>query len=98
LMPMSLNCSLQWAYCSSPRWYMSMEPRWNDIVIGTPKYSEMNLSVSLWPRKITHGPRWVSAVKGRRLTNWAMARPFRTLRNIYRQNWTWLPPFMRVQM
>jgi hypothetical protein len=30
----SLNCNHQWAYCSSPRWYMSMENHGGMILTG----------------------------------------------------------------
>jgi hypothetical protein len=31
---MSLNCGNQWAYCLSPRWYMSMENHEGMILAG----------------------------------------------------------------
>jgi hypothetical protein len=31
---LSVSCRQQWACCSSPRWYVSMEPWWNDIDRG----------------------------------------------------------------
>jgi hypothetical protein len=36
----SLNCSHQHAYCSSPGWYISMEPWWNSTDRGKPKNLE----------------------------------------------------------
>jgi hypothetical protein len=74
---MSLNCGQQ-TYCSSPRWYMSMEPWWNDTDRGKPK-TEKSVPVPLCPQQILHGSTrartQASAVLGRPLTIWAMARP-----------------------
>jgi hypothetical protein len=57
-----------------------MEHPWNESDRGEPKYAGENLSQCHfvhhkshmeWPRDWT----WASAVGGRRLTAWAMARP-----------------------
>jgi hypothetical protein len=57
-----------------------MEHRWNETDRGKPKYSgEKPVPVPLCPPQIPHGLTWdrtrASAVRGRRLTAWAMARP-----------------------
>jgi hypothetical protein len=61
--------------------FQVMEHRWNEIDRGKPKYSEKNLSQCHfvyhkshmdWPRHRTQA----SAVGGRQLTSWAMARPY----------------------
>jgi hypothetical protein len=71
--------------------FLVMEHRWNEIDRGKPKYSEKNLSQChfvyhkshmVWPGTDPWPPRWeardqtrASAMGGRRLTAWAMARP-----------------------
>jgi hypothetical protein len=57
-----------------------MEHRWNEIDRGKPKYSgKKPVPVPLCPPQIPQGLTWdrtpASAVRGRRLTAWAMARP-----------------------
>jgi hypothetical protein len=53
------------------------EPRWNNIVGGEPNNSERNLSQCHFVRHKFHTARTrASAVRGRRLTAWSMARPF----------------------
>jgi len=56
-----------------------MEQWWNDIDRGKPKYSEKTCPVPLCPPQIPHGltraRTRASAVRGQRLTAWAMARP-----------------------
>jgi hypothetical protein len=77
---MSLNCGNQRAYCSSPRWYMSMES--HDAMILTGKIEELGekpVPVPLCSTQISHGltreRTLASAVRGRRLAVWAMAQP-----------------------
>jgi hypothetical protein len=43
---MSLNCNHQRAYCSSLRWYMSMDPRRNNIDRGNRRTLRKNLSTT----------------------------------------------------
>jgi hypothetical protein len=38
------------AYCSSPGWYMSMEPRWNDTNVGRAKNSLREKTLFHWSR------------------------------------------------
>jgi hypothetical protein len=77
----SLNCCQQRAYFSSPRWHMSMEPRHNytDSVKLKKKFWENPDPVPLYSSQIPHGLTRTriraSAVRGRRLTAWAMTRP-----------------------
>jgi hypothetical protein len=50
---MSLNCSHQWAHCSSPRWYVSVESHGGMILTGKPKNSrEKPVPVPLCPPQI----------------------------------------------
>jgi hypothetical protein len=75
----SLNCGHQLAYCSSPRWYRSMERDDGMILTGKNwRTRETPAPVPLRPPQIPHGPTRAqtraSAVRGRRLTAWAMAR------------------------
>jgi hypothetical protein len=50
---MSLNCSHQPTYCSSTRWYMSMENKGEMKLMGKPRNSEKNLPpVRLCPKQI----------------------------------------------
>jgi hypothetical protein len=70
---MSLNCRHHRAYCSSPRWYLSMDPRWNDIDRANRRTRRKNLiPVPLCPPQIPHGNNrsrtQATAVRGRRLT------------------------------
>jgi hypothetical protein len=67
----SLNCDHQRAYCSFPRWYMSMEPRWDDT---DRKLGQKAAPVPLVSPQISHGLTRASAAKDRWLTTWAMAR------------------------
>jgi hypothetical protein len=60
--------------------YVLMEHRWNEIDRGKPKYSgEKPVPAPLCPPQIPHGTTRdrtrASAVRGRRLTAWATARP-----------------------
>jgi hypothetical protein len=52
-------CGHQQAYCSSPRWYMTMDP--NEMILTRkPKNSrEKPVSVPLWPPLTPHGLIWV---------------------------------------
>jgi hypothetical protein len=54
-----------------------MEHRWNEIVLKKPKYSGETLSQChfVHHKSYMDRPR-ASAVRGRRLTVWSMARPF----------------------
>jgi hypothetical protein len=57
---MSVNCGTS---CSSPRWYLSMEPWQNDIDGWKPKNLERNLSKCFfahtdWPRREPRNPWW----------------------------------------
>jgi hypothetical protein len=75
------------AYCANLWWrwlvfsfFRVMEHRWNEIDRGKPKYSgKKPVTVPLCPPQIPHGltrdRTRASAVTGRRLTAWAMARP-----------------------
>jgi hypothetical protein len=70
---MSLNCGQQWAYCSSPRWYMSMKRHGRMILTGeTEELGEKTVPVSLRPPQIPHVLTWertrTSALRGRQLT------------------------------
>jgi hypothetical protein len=74
----------QEAYCAtlwcSFSFFLVKEPRWNETDRGKPKYSgEKPVPVPLCPPQIPHGltrdRTQASAVRGRRLTAWAMARP-----------------------
>jgi hypothetical protein len=52
------------------------EPWWNDIGRGKPKISEKNLSQCRFVHHKSHMDwNWAFAVRGRRLTAWAMTRP-----------------------
>jgi hypothetical protein len=56
-----------------------MEHQWNEIDRGKSKYSEKPVAVPLCPPQIPHlltrDRSRTSAMGGRRLTAWAMARP-----------------------
>jgi hypothetical protein len=73
--------------------FLVMEHRWNEIDRGSPKYSGKNLSQFHfvhhkshmdWPRDRTRA----SAVGGRRLTAWAMARPVSRVRKVFSETVT----------
>jgi hypothetical protein len=73
---MSLNCGHKWAYCSSPRWYMSMESQseikrenWRTRRETCPS----NALPSANPHGLTQTQTWAYAGRGRWLTAWAMA-------------------------
>jgi hypothetical protein len=81
---MSLNCWHQWAYYSSSRWYMGMEGDGGMILTGDNRITRRKpVPVQICPPHIphglTHGRSRASAVKGRRLTAWAMAMPIHYL-------------------
>jgi hypothetical protein len=44
VMILSPNCGHQWAYFSSPKWYMSMESHGGMILTGKPEELRENLS------------------------------------------------------
>jgi hypothetical protein len=76
---MSPNCDHQRAYILYPRWYMSMELWWNYTDRGKPEeFGERPIPVRLCPPQISYGltraRTRASAVRGQRLTAWAMAR------------------------
>jgi hypothetical protein len=64
---MSLNCDQQRAHSSSSTWYMSMES--HSVMILTGECLENNPSQWHFVRRLTRA----SAVRGRRLTAWALA-------------------------
>jgi hypothetical protein len=73
-----LYCAtLWWRWVSVFSFFRVMEHRWNEIYRGKP------VPVPLFPPQtpygLTRNRTRVSAVKGRRLTAWAMARPYPTL-------------------
>jgi hypothetical protein len=73
-----LNCGHQLAYCSSPRWYMSMEKHGGIILTGEAKeLREKPAPVPLFPPQIAHSVTraWTRASTVKSLTAWAMARP-----------------------
>jgi hypothetical protein len=97
------GCLLTLAYYAFPRWYEFGERRWNDILTGkTEELGDKPVPVPLYPPQIPHGLTWArtraSAVRSRRLTTWAMARPLSHLlghqleplysRNLHQQNCT----------
>jgi hypothetical protein len=54
---MSPNCGHQRAYCSSPKWSMSMESHGGMILTGkTEELGEKPVPVPLCPPQIQHGP------------------------------------------
>jgi hypothetical protein len=60
--------------------FLVMEHRWNEIDRGKPKYSgQKPVPVPLCPHGLTRDRTRASAVGGRRLTAWAMARPITSL-------------------
>jgi hypothetical protein len=72
------GCLLTLAYYAFPTWYEFGERRWNDTDRGkTEKLEEKPVPVPLCPPQIPHGLTRAltraSAVRGRRLTTWAMA-------------------------
>jgi hypothetical protein len=67
---LSLNYGHKRSYCSSPRWYVSMESR---------KSAPVSLCPPQIPRGLTRARNWVSAVRSMWLTAWAIARPSETL-------------------
>jgi hypothetical protein len=74
------GCLLTLAYYAFPRWYEFGERRWNDILTGeNEELGEKPVPVPLFPPQIPHGlsraRKRASAVRGRRLTAWAMVRP-----------------------
>jgi hypothetical protein len=77
-------CLLTLAYYAFPRWYEFGERRWNDILTGeTEELGEKPVPVPPCPPQIRHGMTRArtraSAVRGRRLTTWAMARTLATV-------------------
>jgi hypothetical protein len=78
---LSLNCGHQRAYCPSPRWYMNIERYGGMILTGKRRRTRRKTCPSgISSPQIPHGLTWartmVSAVRGRRLTTWVVARPF----------------------
>jgi hypothetical protein len=78
------GCLLTLVYYSFPRWYEFGERQWNDIWQGkTEELGDKPVPVPLCPPQIPHGliraRTRASAVRGRRLTTWAMARPDGTI-------------------
>jgi hypothetical protein len=63
------SCDLQWACSSSPKWYMSMETWWN----YSDRYNWRTPDLCP-PHGLARAPTWAYAMRGRRLTTWAMAR------------------------
>jgi hypothetical protein len=88
-----LNCGHQWTYCSYPRWYICV---WRAMVEwywwGKMKKAEKTcLSATLSTTNlhgVTHTWIWAPAVRGQRLTAWAMAPSPITLR-FYTSDCTW---------
>jgi hypothetical protein len=95
------------SYCATLWWkwlifsfFRVMEHRWNEIDRGKPKYSgEKPVPVPFCPPQNPHGltrdRTRASAVRGRRLTAWAMAQPKYTSRKAG----SWCrdsPPFMEA--
>jgi hypothetical protein len=77
----ALNCGYQRAYCSSPTWYMGVESNGGMILTGeTGQFGEKPVPVPLYPPQIPYGLTRARtrtyALRGRRLTAWAMARPY----------------------
>jgi hypothetical protein len=91
---MSLNCGHQWAYCSSPKWCMSME-RYGDVLLTrTTDKTERNLSQCQSVHHKSHvglsrARTRASAVKGRRLTAWTMARSCLLFNSVPSKSETW---------
>jgi len=60
-----------------PKWYMSIEPRWNDADRRKPKKWDRNLFQTLCPPQIQHGLTRVTNLDHRvdrlAITTWAMA-------------------------
>jgi hypothetical protein len=85
------SCSYRWgktighrrAYCSSLRWYMSMESHDRLRQANTNELGDTPVPVPLWPPQIPHkatrARTGASAVRGRRITAWAKTRPSRAL-------------------
>jgi hypothetical protein len=76
---MSLNCDHQQAYCSYRMWYMSVDSHGRVILTGKiEELGEESVPVPLCPLQLPHELTRMrartSAVRGRRLNNWAMAR------------------------
>jgi hypothetical protein len=79
---MSLNCYQSRAYCLSPTWYNSTESESGMVFrVETRRTWRETYPVPLCPPELSHGliraRTWVSAARVRKLTAWAMARPFR---------------------
>jgi hypothetical protein len=70
------GCLLMLAYYKFPRWYEFGERRWNDILSGENRRTRRKTcpSATLSITNVT----WIEpgAVRGRRLTSWAISRPF----------------------
>jgi hypothetical protein len=60
---MSIICSHKQAYCSSPRWYMNVQPQWNDNDSKTEELGEETVPVSLCTLQIQYGNQ-ASMVRG----------------------------------
>jgi len=74
------GCLLSLACYAYPRWYEFGERLWNDIDRGkTEELVDKPVPVPFCPPQIPHGltrsRTRASAVRGRRLTTWAMTRP-----------------------
>jgi hypothetical protein len=83
------GCLLTLAYYASPRWYEFGERRWNDILTGENRRTRRKTCPSATlpttnPTSLTPARTWASAVRGRRLTTWAMAQTvFTTQKQLY---------------
>jgi hypothetical protein len=78
---MSLSSGHQQAYCSSPRWYMSIKSHGGMILTGkTEEHREKPVPVPRCPPQIPHGLTHVwtqaSTVRGWQLTAWPMVQAY----------------------
>jgi hypothetical protein len=75
------GCLLTSAYYAFPRWYEFGERRWNEILTGNNRRTREKTcpsatSSSRIPHGLNRARTRASVVCGRRLTTWAMERPF----------------------